>query len=156
MVFVLCLFLIGCSSQQFDDTYVSTPTTQVVYEIYLQPMVDISLGNLQFPLSRYGLDLVLENVGEVNADVYLVIQTSDLRDPNRIFCRRSSELRIPTLHPGQDFVYTFSMDGCNFPREDNYWQGMGIIIEVHDAKTGDIIGEMDYRLEDGSENEIIS
>jgi len=157
LVIVFFLLLIGCASQKTSDiTTSNTPTSAVVYEIYSAPEVEVSLGRLQYPLSRYGLDIVLNNVGDVSTNVYILLQTSDIRDESKIFCRRTNDLKIPTIHPGQKFVYSFSLDGCHFPRDDNIYPSMRFTIEVYHSKTDKLLASSTHLMSDGVQNERLS
>jgi len=103
-VVVFCLLLIGCAS---EETSVQLSTSAVVYEIYSDPVVAVSLGRIDYPIIQNGLHLILENIGEVDADVYIVMETFSLRDSRRL-CNGFNDLVIPTLVPGKTFHYIFT------------------------------------------------
>ena len=149
-VVVFCLLLIGCVSQQ---SIPETPTTAVVYEIYPEPEVEMSLGRILHPISREGLEIILENTGEISAEVYLTLETSHVKDEDNIFCKKTDDTPIPKLKQGQRFHYVFYLEGCLFPREDNIYQGMRLTFEVHDKKTGKVLDTLTRVMQDGIRND---
>jgi len=102
-VVVFCLLLIGCASQ---ESLQAPPTgSAVVYEIYPEPGVEMSFGRILHPISREGLEIILKNTGDISAEVYMVLTTSDVRSEAKTFCKKTDDTPIPRLLPGQKSNY---------------------------------------------------
>jgi len=149
-VVVFCLLLIGCASQ---ESLQAPPTTAVVYEIYPEPEVEMSFGRILHPISREGLEIILENTGDISAEVYLVLTTSDVRNEEKTFCKKTDDTPIPRLLPGQRFHYVFYLEGCLFPRDSNIHQGMRLTFEIKDKKTDQVLHTLTRIMQDGVQND---
>jgi len=140
---VFCLLLIGCASETSYLPVSETPTSAIVYAIPYEPEIAISLGRIIYPIHREGLEVILENIGQVGVQVQLRITTSNPRSDSDIFCRRTDDAFIPKLRPGQRFHHTFYLERCSFPRDDNLNHGaMKITIEVLETKTGRVLASL--------------
>lgn len=143
---LLCLFLLGCTYSQPVESSAAV-VSAVVYEIPYESEVELRIGWLRYPLHREGIPIILENVGKVSADVRIRLTTSDIRDAEHVYCRKTDDSLLPVIRPGQQIEHTFFLENCYFPRDSNIYTGMRMVFEVVDA-SGEVLDRVERVMQD--------